>query len=593
MSPIDRILRPYAEGKPLTLSTGRPLHDLEVTEQNGQARLRPLLHVLAREGHQRHGMALLRFNLALGLTHEFGAMSEKERTIFLQGLRSVNLNLLAEPGVGDSKQPLLHCLDILRAIHAAVRSGRTVPPFILVIEFAEDLAPHASNGGTAASPEITQFLCLLASDYVLRNKGVLLLVTGIESHLDERVIRALPQVHLPQPGRDEKRACIETALAGEVHKSASFEAGLSIETVANLAAGTPNASIEQILLASARMNEPVTARQISAQKSADIARISESTLQLLDTSRVADVALAGRTIRRPQELIRRWAHQLRAGNPHTPMNILLCGAPSTGKTDLALLAAQESGTPACQLVSPKGGIVGQSERQSRVQWQTLIDLAPSVGFIDELTEAYPTQRGGTNLDGGSSAAVMAAMLQALADRSREGRSLLIAATNRPAALDVALASRFLFLPVLSPVADDYPHILQSIIASLRLDAAIEPNSAIIKEAGGIFYEKRITPRGMRAELVGLLGETGGKLDADLLREAASDACETQPRARMAAEFADLAAIRATTRRSFFPWHGEPDYPLPPYLSAIVHRDGSLDWEALDARLAELRPHVSL
>jgi AAA+ superfamily predicted ATPase len=279
---------------------------------------------------------------------------------------------------------------------------------------------------------------------------------------------------------------------------------------------------------------------------------------------------------------------LKQGNPYTPMNVILAGSASTGKTDLALLAADQAQAPAYSVVSPKAPFVGETERLVKLQWRALRELSPAIAFVDEITEVMPMRRGEMNLDSGASAAVTAELLTALSDRGREGKNLLIATTNRPFAIDPALATRFVFIPVLSPLREDYPAIIVSLLKSLlreRTNFATGQNEVI--EAANVFYEKGLTPRVVRAVFLGALSETGGQLDASQLVSIANDACEAEPKDRIAGEYADLWALRYT----FLPWSGVSAFPIPKYLSGIVRSNGSLDRAALDARITELSQHA--
>ncbi len=131
-----------------------------------------------------------------------------------------------------------------------------------------------------------------------------------------------------------------------------------------------------------------------------------------------NIRLVGRNIERVLVLLARYAQGLKEGDPNTPMNIILAGPPSSAKTDLALLTAMMSQTPAYALLSPKGSLVGQTERTVRLLFRVFKLLSPAFGVIDEITEAFPTERNSTNLDSGASQSVVAEMLNALSGTNR-------------------------------------------------------------------------------------------------------------------------------------------------------------------------------
>ena len=169
--------------------------------------------------------------------------------------------------------------------------------------------------------------------------------------------------------------------------------------------------------------------------------------------------------------------------------------------------------------------------------------------------------------------------------------MLVATTNRPWAMDSGMANRFTFLPVLSALREDYAAILGSVLAAIG--SPIDENSDKLREAGGVFYEKGLTPRVMQSVLSNAISETGAVLSPDEVLAAARDACEVEERDRLTAEYADLCAIKHTTSARFFPWHGDASYPFPAYLRPLVRENGSVNADALNARVAELQRDAKL
>lgn len=89
-----------------------------------------------------------------------------------------------------------------------------------------------------------------------------------------------------------------------------------------------------------------------------------------------------------------------------PAQVLLVVLPAQEKTDLAILTAA-SAVSAYAMHSPKGGIVGETERKCRLQY-ALREWTPNVSFIEEITEAVPLERSEFDGDSGASGAVGAA-----------------------------------------------------------------------------------------------------------------------------------------------------------------------------------------
>jgi len=591
---IDPILNAYRAGQQTILVSGRTLFDLHIDE-NGD--LRSLRHTLMRRAREEFGMATLVFNLALGARWSFEGFSMEQRRAFEAKLEASRLPMHDEVR-NDSRgrAPVERACDFLKAVQKTIERGENIPPIFVLIEFAEDIVPHVDSGMASEwLLQMSELLALIGGDYLRRRHPLLIALAGIPERMDRRVVDCLRQVHLPQPEREEKQAVI-TALM-EIHRDSNvtLEVGLDEAAIANLTARTPNQSLEEAFLESARTGRPITHERILERKRADVVTLSDGTLNLLDVERVQGIRLVGKNVERILQLLQHWANQLKQGNKDTPMNILLAGAPSSAKTDLALLAALISQTPAYTFVSPKDGLVGGTERRVRLQFRIFKELSPAFGFIDEITEAYQTQRMSENLDSGASDAVTAEMLTALSDSSRKGRSMLIATTNCPWKVGSAMASRFMFVPVLSAVADDYPGILVAIASHLLPEADWDAESSLVKTAAHLFYEKGATPRTIRTIISSKKSTGMGKRPEELLRLAAEDCTHQHPRDRAGAEYADLYAISVCTDKALYPWHERiTEYQLPAYLKGIVsEKDGSVDPILLQRQIDKLKPQVNV
>src|SRR5262249_40596321 len=156
---------------------------------------------------------------------------------------------------------------------------------------------------------------------------------------------------------------------------------LTLEAVSRLTANTPNRGLEALLRASDRGGREVTALDLAEQKARDVEEISEGTLTPLDTSRIERLQLYGANIAKPQQILQMFSVALLRGDRSMPANVLLCGAPGTAKTDLAILTAFNGKAAAYQLHSPKGSLVGETERKVRLQQQALKEWTPNVGFV--------------------------------------------------------------------------------------------------------------------------------------------------------------------------------------------------------------------
>jgi transitional endoplasmic reticulum ATPase len=120
-----------------------------------------------------------------------------------------------------------------------------------------------------------------------------------------------------------------------------------------------------------------------------------------------------------------------------PKGVLLHGPPGTGKTLLARAVANESAARFFLINGPEimGSAYGESERRLRDIFEQAAQAAPSIIFIDEIDSIAP-KRGQVS---GEAEKRLVAQLLTLLDGIEPRQNLVVmAATNRPEALDEAL-----------------------------------------------------------------------------------------------------------------------------------------------------------
>jgi hypothetical protein len=234
--------------------------------------------------------------------------------------------------------------------------------------------------------------------------------------------------------------------------------------------------------------------------------------------------------------------------------------------------------------------VGQTEARARLQQALLEEWVPNVAFVDEVTEALPLDRAEVDTDSGATRAVSAVLLTALSDESRSGKSMLVGTTNCPWRMSAAMRTRFYCVPVLFPLAEDFPEIVRSVAERLDPKCNLDRDHPRFREAAAIFHSKRAGVRQIRSGLLRQLALKGG-LDEEAVLDAARSLVPSLD--SLSVVYADLWAVRAAGFLWDLPWYRDPgSYPFPEHLRGLVSREtGEVDLVKLDEELRKLAPHA--
>lgn len=120
-----------------------------------------------------------------------------------------------------------------------------------------------------------------------------------------------------------------------------------------------------------------------------------------------------------------------------PRGVLLHGPPGTGKTMIARAVASETDANFVSISGPEivSKFYGESEQRLRQIFEEAEKAAPTIVFIDEVDSIAPKRE---EVSGDLERRVVAQLLALMDGLSSRGEVIVIAATNRPNALDPAI-----------------------------------------------------------------------------------------------------------------------------------------------------------
>ncbi|WP_395392047.1 CDC48 family AAA ATPase [Novosphingobium sp. BL-8A] len=153
-----------------------------------------------------------------------------------------------------------------------------------------------------------------------------------------------------------------------------------------------------------------------------------------------DVGGMGDTIRQLREMVElplRYPELFTRLGVAPPKGVLLHGPPGTGKTRLAQAVANESEANFFSINGPEimGSGYGESEKALREVFDEAAKAAPAIIFIDEIDSIAPKR---DQVHGEAEKRLVAQLLTLMDGLNSRAHVVVIAATNRPDAIDEAL-----------------------------------------------------------------------------------------------------------------------------------------------------------
>jgi transitional endoplasmic reticulum ATPase len=153
-----------------------------------------------------------------------------------------------------------------------------------------------------------------------------------------------------------------------------------------------------------------------------------------------DVGGIGDTVRQLREMVElplRYPELFTRLGVDPPKGVLLHGPPGTGKTRLAQAVANESDATFLIINGPEimGSGYGESEKRLREVFEEAAKAAPAIIFIDEIDSIAPKR---SQVPGEAEKRLVAQLLTLMDGLEARSNIVVIAATNRPDAIDEAL-----------------------------------------------------------------------------------------------------------------------------------------------------------
>ena len=193
----------------------------------------------------------------------------------------------------------------------------------------------------------------------------------------------------------------------------------------------------QFVITNTKPSKPVIVTEKTIFKLGSLTKAVDASVPRITYDELGGLKSEVQKIREMIELPMRHPELFEKIGVEAPKGVLLYGPPGTGKTLLAKAVANESQAHFISISGPEimSKFYGESEARLREIFKEAREKAPSIIFVDEIDSIAPKRE---EVTGEVERRVVSQMLSLMDGLEARGKVIVIAATNRPNAIDPAL-----------------------------------------------------------------------------------------------------------------------------------------------------------
>lgn len=584
----DPLLLASAVGHASLMVTGN-LHDYTIL--NNKILYRPQLIV---EQLYDAGYFVIRYSKSQGgRIHNYASLKPKEKQSIDSRLNGVGLlQMLRREGQNNPEELRTFFRGCSRLLQISAKEEK---PIAVIIDYAEHLAPSVHTAAAATEEQIfvAETLHNLANSPALK-KSKNLLICLLRDGMQNSLLNDLHRIEYAFPDEHQALNFIQSLFGknnyAENKNAISLEKDFNENEFARITRGLRLRDIESMVREARAMNIPLSRNQVLEAKADAILRISEGTLALMSNDLRLDDIVGLEVVKIFFKLV---AEKLKNGDPSSPRAVLMVGPPGTSKSTFAPILAKMCGFNIVEFQNIRDKFVGQSEKRLSLALNLVENLAPTILFIDEITEMIPSRNQSVTNDD-ISKDLLGQLLKFGSKDELRGKVLLLGASNVPERLDPAWLDRFIIVPFLELLPDEMCKLFEIFERRITGKTSIDSSDAKIKEACEMLHRKGASPRKV-FDVVNhaLLFSKDGQVKPDDIISAAHDYVgAANP---MAVAYTSLSAVSLTSFYSYLPWSIDPEnYIYPWYLEGVVDKkSGNINQEELYKRIEDYRKQANL